>query len=114
MTIAVDLGRKATKQTNKQTNKERKAKIRNLCNRVPSRTQNTIWESDLNSIIHNTQESQEVSLFPKEDHKAARNRQDSLTRIIKSAAGMHHTPPSNIFDTKTIHKLRAISQMKNF
>ena len=30
----------------------------------------------------------------------------------KSAAGMHHTPPKNIFDTKTIHKSRAITQMK--
>ena len=30
----------------------------------------------------------------------------------KSAAGMHHTPPRNIFDTKTMHKSRAITQMK--
>ena len=30
----------------------------------------------------------------------------------KSAAGMHHTPSRNIFDTKTIHKSRAITQVK--
>ena len=32
--------------------------------------------------------------------------------IIKALAGMHHTPPRNIFDTKTMHKSRAITQMK--
>ena len=30
----------------------------------------------------------------------------------KSAEGMHHTTPGNIFDAKTMHKSRAITQMK--
>ena len=30
----------------------------------------------------------------------------------KSTADMHHTPPRNLFDTKTIHKSGAINQMK--
>ena len=33
---------------------------------------------------HNTQESQEVSPFPAGDHKATRNRQYSITKIIKN------------------------------
>ena len=30
----------------------------------------------------------------------------------KSAVDMHHTPPRNIFDTKTIYKSKAITQIK--
>ena len=37
-----------------------------------------------------------------------------FSSLNKSTAGMHHTPPRNIFDTKIIHKSRAITQMKNF
>ena len=36
---------------------------------------NTIWEK------HNTQESQEGSTFSAGDHKIARNRHDSITKI---------------------------------
>ena len=45
--------------------------------------QKTIWESDKKNTHtrkHNTQESQGVSPFPAGDHKAARNRQDSITK----------------------------------
>ena len=38
------------------------------------------WESDKNTRKHNTQESQEVSLFPAGDHKAAMIRQDSISK----------------------------------
>ena len=44
-------------------------------------TRNTIWENDKNTRKHNKQESQEVSLFPAGGHKAARNRQDGITKI---------------------------------
>ena len=40
----------------------------------------TTWESDRNTWKHHTQEIQEVSPFPAGDHKAARNRQDSITK----------------------------------
>ena len=38
-----------------------------------------IWESDKNTRKHHIPESQEVSPFPAGDHKAARNREDSMT-----------------------------------
>ena len=56
-------------------------KIRNQYNQVSHLTQDTIWESDKNTRIHHTQESQ-ISPFPACDHKAARNTQDSLTKTI--------------------------------
>ena len=60
---------------------ERKAKAMNRYNQVPDLTQDTILESNFNtSKIDNTQDSQEVSTFPADDHKAARNRQDSITK----------------------------------
>ena len=54
------------------------AKIRNRYNQVPHHTRDTIWESDKNTRKHHTQESQEFSPFLAGDHKAARNRQDSI------------------------------------
>ena len=58
----------------------KQAKIRNRYNQVPHLTQDTIWESAKMTRKHNTQESQEVSPFPAGDNKAARNRQDSMTK----------------------------------
>ena len=55
------------------------AKIRNGYNQVPHLTQDTTWESDKTMRKHQIQESQEVSPFPADDHKAAMNRQDSMT-----------------------------------
>ena len=55
------------------------AKIRNRYNQIPHLTQETIWESDKNTRKHHIQESQEVRPFPAGDHKAAMNRQDSMT-----------------------------------
>ena len=55
----------------------------NQYNQVPHTTRDTIWESDKNTRKHNTKESQEASLFPACDHKAARYRQDSLTKNMK-------------------------------
>ena len=40
----------------------------------------TICESDKNTRKHHIQESKEVSHFPVDDSKAARNRQDSITK----------------------------------
>ena len=59
---------------------KKKAKIRNRCNQVPHLTEDTIWESDKNTKKHHIQKSQEVSPSPAGDHKAARNRQDSMTK----------------------------------
>ena len=57
----------------------KKVKIRNRYNQVPHPTQSTTWESDENTRKHHIQESQEVSLFPAGDHRAAVNRQESMT-----------------------------------
>ena len=59
----------------------KKAKIKNRHNQVPHLTQDMALESDKkNTSIHHTQESQEVSAFPTGDHKAARNRHDSMAK----------------------------------
>ena len=62
---------------------KKKAKIRNRYNQVQHLTRDTIWESDKNTRKHHTQESQEVSPFPAGDHKAARNRYDSIIKTNK-------------------------------
>ena len=41
--------------------------------------QDTLWESDKNTRKHHKQESHKVSSFPAYDHKAARDRQNSMT-----------------------------------
>ena len=50
-----------------------KAKIRNRHNQIPYLTRNTIWKRDKTTRNHNVQKSQEVSPFPTNDYKAARN-----------------------------------------
>ena len=60
-----------------------KAKIWNRYNQVPHLTLDTIWESDKNTRKSHTEESQVASPFPAGDHKAARNRQDSMTKTDK-------------------------------
>ena len=42
--------------------------------------EDTTWESDKNTKKHHTQESQDVSSFPAGNHKAAMNRQESMTK----------------------------------
>ena len=59
----------------------KQAKIRNQCNQVHHKTSNTTWESVKNTWKHHIQESQEVSPSPEVDHKAAMNRQESMTNI---------------------------------
>ena len=61
-------------------NVRKNAKIRNRYNQVPHLTQETIWVSDKNTRKRHTQESQEISPFPACDHKAARNRQNSIIK----------------------------------
>ena len=63
-----------TKQVGKKT------KIWNRYNQVPHLTQDTIWEGCKAIRRHHIQESQEVSPFQAADHKAARNRLDSMTK----------------------------------
>ena len=57
----------------------KQAQIRNRYNQASHLTQDTRSESDKNTKKHHIQESQEVSPFPAVDHKAAMNRQDSVT-----------------------------------
>ena len=68
-------------------------------NQVPHLTRDTIWEGDKNTRKHHTNESQEVSPFPAGDHKAARNRQDNLTK----------TKPNNKKDPQKKHRLGMVS-----
>ena len=53
------------------------AKIRNRYNQVPPLTQDTIWESDKNTIKHHKRESR--GPFPAGDYKTAMNRRESIT-----------------------------------
>ena len=56
------------------------SKIRNRYNQVQQQTQVTILDRDKNTRKNHIQEIQEASPFPTGDHKAARNRQDSITK----------------------------------
>ena len=56
----------------------KKAKVSNRYNQAPHLTQQTTWESNKNTIKHQTQESQRVSHFPAGDHKATTNSQTNL------------------------------------
>ena len=57
----------------------KKAKIRNRYNQVPHLIQYTTWEKDKKYKEHHIEENQEVRPFQAGDHKAAMNRQDSMT-----------------------------------
>ena len=57
----------------------KRAQVRNRYNQAQHLTQETTWESDKNTRKHYIRESQEVSPFQAGDHKAAMNRQDSMT-----------------------------------
>ena len=64
-------------------------------NQVPHRIKDSKWKSDKNKRKCHLRESQEVSLFLAGDHKAARNRQDSITekhetQITKSVIQKKH------------------------
>ena len=61
------------------TKLSKKVKIRYRYNEASHLTQDTTWESDKNTRKHHIQEGQEVSPFPAGDHKAAMNRQESMT-----------------------------------
>ena len=58
---------------------------------------NTKWESDKNTRKH---KSQAVSLYPKGDHEAERNRQDSITKT-----NMKH---NNKKDPQKKHRLETV------
>ena len=80
----------------------KKAKIRNRYNQVPHLTQDSTWESDKNTRKHHTQKSLDVSPFPAGDHKAARNRQDSMTKA--------NTKHNNKKDPQKKHRLGTVSK----
>ena len=56
--------------------------LQSIKKREPHLTLDTIYESDKNTRKHHTQERQKVSPFTTCNHKAARNRQDSITRQL--------------------------------
>ena len=66
-------------QKTKDTEVSKKAEIGDRYNQVPHLTQDHTWKNDKNTQKHHVQESQEVSLFPAGDHKAAMNRQELTT-----------------------------------
>ena len=61
----------------------KKSKIRKQTNQVPHLTQDTILENDKNTLSRkrHTQDSLEASNFSAGDHNAARNRQNSVTKV---------------------------------
>ena len=77
---------------------KKKTKIRNRYIQVPHFNQDSIWQSNKNTRKNHTTESQEVSPFPAGNHKAARNRQDS---IIKT---------NNNMDPQKKHRLGTVSK----
>ena len=78
----------------------KKAKIGNGYNQVPYLTQDTTWENDKTTRKHHIQLSQQVSPFPADDHKAATNRQDSMT-------------DTNINNKKGPQKLNSLGKVSN-
>ena len=59
----------------------KKAKFRKRYNQVPHLSQDTIKKSDKGTRKHHTKESEEVNPVQSGDHKAARNKQDSLYNL---------------------------------
>ena len=66
-----------------------KAKIRNQYNQVPHLNKATEWESVKNTRKYHIQESQEVSPFSTGDHRAARNRHHSMSKINTNKIKIH-------------------------
>ena len=62
----------------------KKAKIKNQYNQEPHLTLDIVWESDKNLRKHCIKE-REASASPAGDHKTARNRQDSITKVSNGA-----------------------------
>ena len=62
-----------------QTKVKKAAKVKNRYNQVPHLTQDTTWGKVTKTLLNITNKSQEVSLFPAGDHKAAMNRRESMT-----------------------------------
>ena len=58
-----------------------------------------IWESDKNTRKHHTKESQEVKPFPAGNHKASKNRQDSIiitnVKLKQQKGSTKEAPPWN-------------------
>ena len=64
---------------------KKKVKTRNRQNQEPHLTLNTLWKHDKNTQKHHIKESQEVSIFIADDHKAARKSQNRLgTGTVKN------------------------------
>ena len=62
------------------------------------------WESDKNTRKHQKQESQEVSIFPTDDHKAARSIHGSMAKT--------KTNKINKKDPQKKHRLGTVSKKK--
>ena len=59
---------------------QEEGKDRETYNQIPHPTLDTIWESDKRTRKHHIQENKEASPFTAANHKAARNRQDSILK----------------------------------
>ena len=93
-------------------------KIRKRYNQVPHLTQDTIWESNKNTI-NITNKSQEFSPLPAGNHKAAINRRESIrkkqTKITSDPQKKYHLGRVNknyfIGGLKPVARLWSIKEM---
>ena len=61
----------------------KKAHIRNRYNQIPHLTNDTIWESEKTQENITHKRAKKTAFFPTGDHKATRNRQDSMAELQK-------------------------------
>ena len=72
----------------------KKAHIRNRYNQIPHLTNDTIWESKKKTQENITHKrAKKSAFFPTGDHKATRNRQDSMAELQKGST--KEVPPWN-------------------
>ena len=76
----------------------KKAKIRHRYNQVPHLTKDTTWENDKHKRKHHKQESQEVSHFQAGDHKAAMDRQESMTNTKQKKNRLRTVSKNNLLE----------------
>ena len=80
--------------------------IRKRYNQVPHLTQDTIWESNKNTI-NITNKSQEVRHFPAGDHKAAMKRRESMSNTRHKKAQVIHKRSTALERSLKLFYLRA-------
>ena len=76
-------------------------------------THDTEWESDKNTRNHHIQESQGASPFPAGDHKATRNRKDSMTKTKIVSEYDQEIPQSQTADKPMAPRRRATQRPRD-